>query len=268
MNRDRLTVNCSIVFTELDLLDRPAAAAAAGFDSVEFWWPFPTANPDREQVDAFISALEDASVSLTGLNFFAGDMAAGERGILSSPARGVEFSQSVEVARYIAERTGCRVFNALYGVRLPDTTPTIQDNTALERLASLASFTDETHSTIVLEPLSAMETYPLITARDAMNVITALKASGATTNVTLLADFYHLAVNGDDVSAVIAEFSSQIGHVQIADAPGRNEPGTGDLPLGRWLNELTATNYGGLVGLEYKPSALSAESFGWIATTL
>ncbi len=76
---------------------------------------------------------------------------------------------------------------------------------------------------------------------------------------------YHLAVNGDDVSADIAEFASVIAHVQVADAPGRNEPGTGDLPIQRWFSELDAVGYSGLIGLEYRPSASSQSSFDWIA---
>ena len=84
-------VNCSILFTELPLLERPAAARAAGFGAVEFWWPFPEAVPSSAAVEAFASAVESAGVELAGLNFFAGDMAAGDRGVLSWPARAREF---------------------------------------------------------------------------------------------------------------------------------------------------------------------------------
>jgi hydroxypyruvate isomerase len=265
MNRSNLSVNCSIIFTELPLLERPRAAAEAGFAAVEFWWPFAVAKPDREETDAFIQAVDAAGVSLTGLNFFAGDMSAGDRGILSSTSRQKEFEQNVEEVRYIAEKTGCRVFNALYGNRLSTETPEAQDDTALTRLAQLAVFTDETGSVIVLEPLSAMETYPLITARQAMDVIEALRATGATTNVKLLADLYHLAVNGDEVSNVISAYADEIGHVQIADAPGRNEPGTGELPILRWFDELERVGYAGLFGLEYRPSVSSADCFEWIS---
>jgi hydroxypyruvate isomerase len=265
MNRSKFSVNCSIIFTELPLLERPRAAAEAGFASVEFWWPFALAKPDRRETDAFIKAVDDGGVSLTGLNFFAGDMSAGDRGILSSTSRQKEFEENVEEVRYIAEKTGCRVFNALYGNRLPTETPESQDDTALTRLAQLATFTNETGSVIVLEPLSAMETYPLITARQAMDVIERIRVTGATTNVKLLADFYHLAVNGDDVSHVISAYADEIGHVQIADAPGRNEPGTGELPILRWFDELERVGYDGLIGLEYRPSTSSTDCFEWIS---
>ena len=265
MNRSKFSVNCSIIFTELPLLERPRAAAEAGFGAVEFWWPFALAKPDRGETDAFLKAVDDAGVSLTGLNFFAGDMSAGERGILSSTSRQKEFEENVEEVRYIAERSGCRVFNALYGNRLPTETPESQDDTGLTRLAQLAAFTNETESVIVLEPLSAMETYPLITARQAMDVIERLRVTGATTNVKLLADFYHLSVNGDDVSNVISAYANEIGHVQIADAPGRNEPGTGELPILRWFDELESVGYDGLIGLEYRPSTSSTDCFEWIS---
>jgi hydroxypyruvate isomerase len=83
-------------------------------------------------------------------------------------------------------------------------------------------------------------------------------------NIGLLADLYHLAVNGDDVDKVIANHTDRISHVQIADAPGRNEPGTGTLPLLQQLADLKAAGYAGWVGLEYKPTGASADSFGWI----
>ena len=83
-------------------------------------------------------------------------------------------------------------------------------------------------------------------------------------NVRLLFDIYHLAVNGDDVDAAIDATAGRIGHVQIADAPGRNEPGTGTLDIDYYLGRLAATGYGGWIGLEYKPSWKSADSFGWL----
>jgi hydroxypyruvate isomerase len=266
MDQTKFSVNCSIIFTELALLERPRAAAAAGFSAVEFWWPFAVASPESRDIDQFVRALDEAGVFLSGLNFFAGDMSAGERGILSSPARGREFTDNAAVVQHLAEVTGCRVFNALYGNRLDDASADAQDAVALERLASLASFTDKTGSVVVLEPLSAMATYPLVTAAQAVKVIDALRASGATTKVQLLADLYHLAVNGEDVSTVIANYASYIGHVQIADNPGRNEPGSGALPIATWLQELAAVGYDGRIGLEYKPLTSSSESFAWLTT--
>ncbi len=89
----RFDVNCSILFTELPLLERPAAARAAGFDAVEFWWPFADPVPPDREVDAFVRALGDAGVRLVLLNFTAGNMAAGERGLLSLPAGSAAFRE-------------------------------------------------------------------------------------------------------------------------------------------------------------------------------
>ena len=113
----RFDVNCSILFTELPLLKRPAAARSAGFDAVEFWWPFAEPVPPDREADAFVEALGDAGVRLVLLNFAAGDMAAGERGLLSLPAGSVTFRDNIDVCVGIAERTGCGILNALYGNR-------------------------------------------------------------------------------------------------------------------------------------------------------
>ena len=108
------TVNCSILFTELPLLERPLAARAAGFDAVEFWWPFDSPTPADADVAAFVGAIHDAGVRLSGLNFAAGDMPGGDRGILSDPAMTAAFRDNVDIAVGIAEALGTRAFNALY----------------------------------------------------------------------------------------------------------------------------------------------------------
>ncbi|MFC6258251.1 hydroxypyruvate isomerase, partial [Kocuria oceani] len=91
------TVNCSILLTDLPLLERPAAARAAGFDAVEFWWPFATSAPADRDVDAFVAAVQDAGVQLSGLNFDAGDMPGGDRGLVSWIGREAEFAENVAV---------------------------------------------------------------------------------------------------------------------------------------------------------------------------
>ena len=130
----RYEVNLSILFTELPLLERPAAAKAAGFDAVEFWWPWSVAVPSDAEIDAFVSAVTDAGVALVGLNFFAGDMPGGDRGLVSWPARSGEFRDNIDVTVGVGERLGCRAFNALYGNRTDDSTPEEQDALATENL--------------------------------------------------------------------------------------------------------------------------------------
>jgi hydroxypyruvate isomerase len=252
-------VNCSILFTELPLLQRPEAVKRAGFDAVEFWWPFSEAVPTDADVDAFVAAVDNAGVALVGLNFFAGDMAGGDRGLVSWPGRSAEFRDNIDVTIGIGERLGCKAFNALYGNRVTDATPAQQDELGAENLALAAKGAARIGGTVLVEPVSGAPAYPLLTAADALDVID----RAGEPNIALLADLYHLAVNGDDVDAVIADHTDRIAHVQIADAPGRNEPGTGSLPLLSQLGGLRAAGYDGWVGLEYKPSGASADSFGW-----
>jgi hydroxypyruvate isomerase len=259
----RYEVNCSILFTELPVLERPAAVKAAGFDAVEFWWPFAGAVPTDQEADAFVTAIRDAGVQLVGLNFFAGDMPAGDRGLVSWVGREAEFRDNVEATIGLGEQLGCRAFNALYGNRLDGVEPEKQDEVGAENLVFAATAARRIDGTILVEPVSGAPAYPLLLAADALAVIDRAQAAGAD-SVGLLADLYHLAVNGDDVDRVIAEHADRVAHVQIADAPGRNEPGTGDLPIDRQLAALEAAGYGGWVGLEYKPSAASADSFGWV----
>ncbi|GFG50399.1 hydroxypyruvate isomerase [Mycolicibacterium agri] len=253
-------VNCSILFTELPLLQRPEAAKQAGFDGVEFWWPFDTAVPADKEVDAFVAAIENAGTQLVGLNFFAGDMAGGDRGLVSWPARSAEFRDNIDVTIGIGERLGCKAFNALYGNRVDDATPQQQDELGTENLVLAAKAAARIGGTVLIEPVSGAPKYPLLTAADALAVID----RAGEPNIALLADLYHLAVNGDDVDKVIADHADRIAHVQIADAPGRHEPGTGELPLLAQLTALRDAGYDGWVGLEYKPSGASADSFGWI----
>jgi len=266
IDRARLAVNLSILFTELPLLDRPAAARSAGFDAVEFWWPFATAHPTASEVDAFITALDAARVSLIGLNFFAGDMPNGQRGVVAWPRRTAEFRNSVTVAADIARRTGCRAFNALYGQRLDGVEPSAQDDVAVTNLAFAADTMAPLGGTVLIEALAEGENgaYPLRTAADVGEVIDRVAAERSAHNLRLLFDTYHLTRNGEDLPAVLDRYGDRVGHVQIADAPGRAQPGTGDIDFGAVFTALGAHHYRGPVACEYKPTGPSADSFGWI----
>lgn len=264
----RYAVNCSLLFTELPLLERPAAAKSAGFDAVELWWPFESAVPGDAEVDRFEQAIRDAGVALVGLNFAAGDMPGGDRGLVSWPERSQEFRDNIAVTLGIGERLGCRAFNALYGNRVEGVDTAAQDDLATENLALAAQAAAAVGGTILVEPVSGAERYPLLSAADAVGVITRVEWEAGVTNLGLLADLYHLAVNGDDVDKVIATYAERIAHVQIADAPGRNEPGTGSLPLERHLGDLSDVGYDGWVGLEYKPSGPTEQSFDWLPRDL
>jgi hydroxypyruvate isomerase len=260
----RYAVNLSILFTELPLLARPAAAREAGFTAVELWWPFAEAVPADREVDEFARAVEDAGVSLIGLNFFAGDMPGGDRGLVSWPARSAEFRDNVDVTVGIGERLGCRAFNALYGNRVDDASAEAQDDLAVENLALAGRAAARIDGTVLVEAVSGAPRYPLLTAADAVGVIDRVHREAGVENLGFLCDLYHLAVNGDDLDAVIATHAGRIAHVQVADAPGRHEPGTGELELDRYLDQLDAAGYDGWTALEYKPAGDTLEGLTWL----
>jgi len=260
----RYAVNLSMLFTELPLLQRPAAAKEAGFDAVEFWWPFSSAVPADSQVDEFVAAVDEAGVQLIGLNFFAGDMPGGDRGLVSWPARSAEFRDNIDVTVGIGERLGCRAFNALYGNRTDESTPVAQDEVAAENLALAARAAARIDGIVLVEPVSGAPRYPLLTAADVIRVIDRVEAASGVGNVKFLCDLYHLDVNGDDVAAAIETYADRVGHVQIADSPGRGEPGTGTLDIDGHLAALAAHGYRGYVALEYKPTAGTLEGLNWL----
>lgn len=261
----RYVVNCSILFAEFPVLERAGAARAAGFEEVEFWWPWngePV--PSDADVDAFCGAIEDAGVRLVALNLYAGDMAAGERGVLSDPSRVEEFRSSLDVLLRMAERTGARSFNALYGQRLDGVDASEQDRVATLNLVHAAGRVGEIGGTLLVEPLARglNGAYPLETAADVAEVLGRVRAEGAE-NVRFLFDTFHLAANGDDLDKAAREHAADIGHVQIADAPGRGRPGTGAIDFDRVFAVLDDIGYGGRISLEYVPQGPSAEEFGW-----
>ena len=260
----RYLANCSILFTELPLLERPAAAKAAGFDSVEFWWPFPTPTPSDATVSTFVAAVRDAGVQLVALNFAAGDMPGGDRGLLSWPGREAEFTDSVDIAVGIAGQLGTTAFNALYGNRIDGTSAEQQDELAARQLVAAAVCAKRVGAVVLVEPVSGAPRYPLLTAADVIGVLDRVEGASQVDNLRLLADLYHLSVNGDDLTSVAADHIDRVGHVQIADAPGRHEPGTGDLDLDTHRCALESAGYTGWVGLEYKPSRTTHASFGWL----
>ena len=260
----RYAVNCSLIFAELPVLERPAAARAAGFDAIEFWWPWSSPRVSAPELDAFEAAVRDAGVQLVGLNFFAGDLLGPDCGVASIPARANEFRENIELVIGLGDRLGTKRFNALFGNRVDGVAPSEQDELGVAALIDAARAAASIGATVMVEPVSGPKPYPLRTAADAMAIVQRVRSEGSVENVGLLADFFHLAGNGDDVAAAIDAWAADIVHVQIADAPGRHEPGTGGLDLGGWTTRLLDAGYDGWIGLEYVPSGSSADSFGWL----
>ncbi|MEV6976112.1 TIM barrel protein [Kitasatospora sp. NPDC093806] len=266
-SRHGFTVNLSILFGELPLLERPAAAAAAGFTAAELWWPFGAEHdPAEVELDALRRTFTDAGVRLTGLNLL-DDLVRGARGTVSVPSERERFRASLPVATAFAASLGVTALNALYGNRVAGVDPAEQDALALENLTLAARAAHDIGAILLIEALNRPESpdYPLVTAAAAVEVVDRVNAATGLGNARFLCDLYHLARNGEDPAAVIDTHADRIGHVQIADAPGRNEPGTGGLDFEDLFARLTAAGYTGRIGLEYRPSGgVSADSFGWL----
>ena len=260
----RFDVNCSILFTELPLAQRAAAARAAGFDGVEFWWPWAEMVPSAAAADAFVGSILGAGVELVSLNFHAGDMAAGERGIVSHPDRAGEFREHVGACVEIARRAGCTRLNAPYGLRAAGSDPDTQDAVAIANLRLAAEAAGKVGASVLLEAINSVDIpgFPVDGSARAMAVIEQVGAP----NVGFLADMYHLAKMGENVAEVLTRYRDAIMHVQVADPPGRGAPGTGTLDFEPAFAALAAGRYAGWVGLEYVPAdpGDSAGSFGWL----
>ena len=260
----RFDVNCSILFTELPLLARPAAARTAGFGAVEFWWPFEEMTPSDADADAFVTALADAGVELVSLNFHAGDLAAGDRGLVSVPAAAAAFRENIAACAEIARRTGCTRLNAAYGNRLEGVDSAAQDEIAIENLTLAAEAAAKAGALVLVEAINSVDVpaFPLDSSAAAMAVIDKVPAA----NVAFLADLYHLARMGEDLPQTLSACRDRIGPVQIADPPGRGAPGTGTLDFEPLFAQLAAQGYAGSVGLEYLPRdpSDSSTSFSWL----
>jgi hydroxypyruvate isomerase len=268
----RWTVNLSILFTELPLTRRPAAAAAAGFDAAELWWTLDGPTPPEAELDALRRAFTEAGVQLTGLNFDAGDMAAGDRGLVCRPADARRFRDNIAVAAGLAGSLGCRALNALYGNRPDDVPAAVQDSVALENLTLAAHAAADIGAVLLIEALNAAETpaYGLTSSAAAVAVADAVNEATGLGNARFLADLYHLARGGEDPAKAIAAYADRIGHVQVADNPGRGYPGSGELDFPALLGQLDAAGYAGHIGLEYKalPGTATTDSLGWLPREL
>ncbi|WP_345475965.1 TIM barrel protein [Microbacterium pseudoresistens] len=246
------SVNCSILFPELPMLSRPAAARAAGFDAVEFWWPFDSPAPSARQVDDFAVALDDAGVTLTSLGLDHGDLANGDRGIFASAARGDRLRRNVDAALTLGERTGCRTFVGLYGV--VDSDDASAAETAVRQYSWAAGVVADAAGEIVIEPMSGVPGYGIRSLGQAAEFIERVREVSGVSNLGVLADLFHLIETEPDISASLRRHASFIRYAQIADRPGRGVPGSGGEPLADLLLLLEELGYTGPVGLEFAPS--------------
>jgi len=267
----RWVANLSLLFTELPLLERPAAAKAAGFTEIEFWWPFGTSGrPSGREVDQFVTAVEEAGVTLTAMNLFAGDMPAGERGVLSYPERVEEFRDSVDIAMDVARRLGTRMFNAPYGHRRASLDPREQDAVADGSLAYAAQQAGRVGGMVMFEPVSGMPDYPMKSSDDALSIMNRVRETTGADNLGFLLDQFHVHMNGGDPIADAQRLGSTVQHVQLADTPSRREPGSGEGRVDEVIQALLDAGYDGAFALEFIPAGRTEASLGawrtWLAS--
>jgi len=250
------SVNVSMLYAEAPFLERFACAAAAGFGAVEFWWP-------REEDPGEVAfAVRDAGLRTVVLNFDAGDMAAGDRGLLSDPDRQATFRENVPVALDLAAALDCRRLNALVGVRLAEHPPEDQLALAVENVRFAADRAARQGADVLIEAVNTFENGPYLIARtaDAADFIRRVDRP----NVRLQYDAYHMQRMEGDLAANLRRHIADIAHVQIADSPDRHEPGTGELNFRYLLGVLGELGYDGYIGLEYKPRADTERGLEWL----
>jgi hydroxypyruvate isomerase len=256
-----LDANVSTLFREFDLLDRPRAAAAAGFDAIECWWPFDGPEPDDRSYDRFVTAVREAGVALVAVNLDGGDLAAGDRGILSHPEHQARFDVGLAVAVQLVADLQVPVVHGLYGNRLLGLDARDQGRVAAANLAAVSAAVAPHGARVVIEALNPWENplYPLTRGADIRGVLDRIARDYAQ-QVWWLYDCYHAQRTEGELIATISHWAHRFGHFQLADAPGRGEPGTGEIAVDRVLEALAASGYQGHVGLEFLPSTDTSHS--------
>ena len=253
----KFCANVSILFKEVPFLERFGRAAAAGFGAVEFWWPA------GEALDEVEAAIRDAGLAVALFNFDAGEMPAGDRGLLSDPDRAHRFRANVPVALDLARRIGCERLNALVGVERAPGERAAQLCLAAENVAWAADQAAPLGIDLTIEAVNTFENGPYLlpTTRASAAFIETVDRP----NVRIQWDAYHMQRMEGNLVATFGEFAPRIAHVQIADSPGRGEPGTGEINFPFVLDAIDAAGYEGWVGLEYNPTTdTTEESLAWM----
>jgi hydroxypyruvate isomerase len=254
----RFAANLSLLFTEAPLADRIDRAAMAGFAAVEVQFPY-------ELPAATLRARLDANgIPMVLHNLPAGDWAAGDRGIACDPARQAEFRDGISRAIDYAQVLGVRQINCLTGkpgagVSDATTRATLVDNLrqAAERLA-------QADLRLLLEPVNTFDVpgFWLDSVERALSVMDEVAAP----NLFLQFDIYHAQRSGGEIARTLTRHFDRIGHIQFADNPGRNEPGTGELNFGFLFGLIDSLGYQGWIGAEYKPATTTEVGLSWLRT--
>jgi hydroxypyruvate isomerase len=249
------SANLTFLFNEQDFLDRFGAAARAGFKGVEFHFPY-----DFDKA-VLAEVVLTSGVEVVLFNLPAGNWAAGERGIACLPERKAEFQEGVGRAIDHAEALGCTRLNCLAGIAAGDRDRAME--TLVDNLRFAAAATQRAGIRLLLEPLNNRDNpgFLMPTTTQALQVLDAVGSR----NLQVQYDVYHAQVMEGDLTRTLETHLARIGHIQIADNPGRHEPGTGEIRFPFLFERLEHFGYAGWIGCEYKPSGATLDSFGWLA---
>ncbi len=252
----RFTANLSFLFPEHAFLERFAAAAQAGFKAVEYMSPY-----DHEAGE-IARRLKDNGLSQVLFNLPLGDWDAGERGLACLPGREDEFRRGVDMAARYAGALSCGMVNCLAGIPKPGTAREQSMATLVANLRWAAEQLAQAGVLLLLEPINSydMPGYFITRSADAMAVLDEVNHP----NLKLQYDIYHMQRMEGEIAATLERLMPRIGHIQIADNPGRHEPGTGEINYPFLLAAIDALGYQGWVGCEYRPRAGTAEGLGWM----
>ncbi|MCW8333641.1 hydroxypyruvate isomerase [Vibrio sp. SCSIO 43135] len=252
----KFAANLSMLFTEVDFLDRFDAAADAGFQGVEYLFPYAFSAQEIKQ------KLEQNNLEQVLFNLPAGDWDAGDRGIAVDPNRIEEFQAGVPKAIEYAKALGCSQVNCLAGIVPDGVTEQDAHNAFVINLRFAAQALKAEGIALVIEAINTRDIpgFFLNTTEQAKAVI---KEVGSD-NISVQYDIYHMQIMEGDLAPTMSANIGQIAHVQLADNPGRHEPGTGEINYPFVLKHLDDLGYQGWVGCEYKPKTTTSEGLGWL----
>jgi hydroxypyruvate isomerase len=252
----KFAANLSMLFTEVDFLDRFEAAARAGFKGVEYLFPY------DYPAETLKAKLDEHGLTQVLHNLPAGDWAAGERGIACHPDRVEEFRDGVARAIDYATALGCAQVNCLAGIQPDGVSDDEARQTLVENLRFAAGKLEAAGIRLLAEPINTRDIPGFFLNRTGQAL--ALFDEVGSDNLKLQYDIYHMQIMEGDLAPTIEKHLDRIAHVQIADTPGRHEPGTGEIHYPFLFAHLDRLGYDGWVGAEYKPATSTEEGLGWL----
>lgn len=253
----RFSAHLGYLFSELPMAERFAAARAAGFGAVEHPDPYTTG------IGRFAKLAAESGLDVAQIAAPAGDAACGEKGLACLPGRQGEFRTSVDEGISAARSVGAPLLHVMSGLLPADTTRAELRDGYIAGIDWAAERAAAAGLTLIVEAISD-QTVPGFYLNDPAFAAALLIELGRD-DVKLLFDSYHAAANGIEPARFLARHLDLVGHVHVADHPGRNEPGTGTLNFGELFRLLDDAGYPGWVGCEYKPHHSTADGLGWLA---